>query len=160
ERPQRRDGDPRREARGDRRHGPRRAEACLDASRGRDRGARPPGRHRLLNGLNPLIAFLAGLASFVSPCVLPLVPAYLAYLGARVGQPVAVAGAGFVAGLSLVFILFFYVFTLAVQPIRAYVPVVAGVLVIVMALHVAGVIRVPFLDTEYRVMKTAPQGGG
>jgi len=114
----------------------------------------------LLNGLNPAIAFLAGLASFVSPCVLPLVPAYLAYLGARVGQPVAVAGAGFVAGLSLVFILFFYVFTLAVQPIRAYVPVVAGVLVIVMALHVAGVIRVPFLDTEYRVMKTAPQGGG
>jgi len=113
-----------------------------------------------LNGLNPAIAFLAGLASFVSPCVLPLVPAYLAYLGARVGQPVAVAGAGFVAGLSLVFILFFYVFTLAVQPIRAYVPVVAGVLVIVMALHVAGVIRVPFLDTEYRVMKTAPQGGG
>ena len=114
----------------------------------------------MLNGLNPAIAFLAGLASFVSPCVLPLVPAYLAYLGARVGQPVAVAGAGFVAGLSLVFILFFYVFTLAVQPIRAYVPVVAGVLVIVMALHVAGVIRVPFLDTEYRVMKTAPQGGG
>jgi len=114
----------------------------------------------LLNGLNPAIAFLAGLASFVSPCVLPLVPAYLAYLGARVGQPVAVAGAGFVAGLSLVFILFFYVFTLAVQPIRAYLPVVAGVLVIVMALHVAGVIRVPFLDTEYRVMKTAPQGGG
>ena len=113
-----------------------------------------------MNGLNPAIAFLAGLASFVSPCVLPLVPAYLAYLGARVGQPVAVAGAGFVAGLSLVFILFFYVFTLAVQPIRAYVPVVAGVLVIVMALHVAGVIRVPFLDTEYRVMKTAPQGGG
>jgi len=113
-----------------------------------------------LNGLNPAIAFLAGLASFVSPCVLPLVPAYLAYLGARVGQPVAVAGAGFVAGLSLVFILFFYVFTLAVQPIRAYLPVVAGVLVIVMALHVAGVIRVPFLDTEYRVMKTAPQGGG
>ena len=113
-----------------------------------------------MNGLNPAIAFLAGLASFVSPCVLPLVPAYLAYLGARVGQPVAVAGAGFVAGLSLVFILFFYVFTLAVQPIRAFVPVVAGVLVIVMALHVAGVIRVPFLDTEYRVMKTAPQGGG
>jgi len=114
----------------------------------------------LLNGLNPAIAFLAGLASFVSPCVLPLVPAYLAYLGARVGQPVAVAGAGFVAGLSLVFILFFYLFSLAVQPIRSFVPMVAGVLVIVMALHVAGVIRLPFLDTEYRVVKTAPQGGG
>ena len=114
----------------------------------------------MLNGLNPAIAFLAGLASFVSPCVLPLVPAYLAYLGARVGQPVAVAGAGFVAGLSLVFILFFYLFSLAVQPIRAFVPIVAGVVVIVMALHVAGVIRIPFLSMEYRVMKTAPQTGG
>jgi len=114
----------------------------------------------VLNGLNPAIAFLAGLASFASPCVLPLVPAYLAYLGGRVGQPVAVAGAGFVAGLSVVFILFFYAFSLAVQPVRSYVPVVAGLLVIVMALHVAGVIRLPFLATEYRVMKTAPQSGG
>ena len=114
----------------------------------------------MLSGLNPAIAFLAGLASFVSPCVLPLVPAYLAYLGGRAGRPIAVAGAGFVAGLSLIFILFFYVFSLAVQPFRAYVPVVAGVLVIVMAFHVAGLIRIPFLETDYRVMKTAPQGGG
>ena len=112
-----------------------------------------------MSGLNPAIAFLAGLASFVSPCVLPLVPAYLAYLGARKNS-IALAGAAFVVGLSLIFILFFYVFSFAVQPIRAYVPVVAGVLVIVMALHVAGVIRIPLLDTEYRVMKTAPQGGG
>src|SRR2546423_3622146 len=109
----------------------------------------------MLTGLNPAIAFLAGLASFVSPCVLPLVPAYLAYLGARSGQrvavspggpstssssspSVAVAGAGFVAGLSLVFILFFYVFSLAMQPIRAYVPVSAGVFALVVAAHVAG----------------------
>jgi cytochrome c-type biogenesis protein len=116
----------------------------------------------VLSGLNPAIAFLAGLASFVSPCVLPLVPAYLAYLGARrVGAgSLAVAGAAFVAGLSLVFILFFYVFSLAVQPVRPYVPIVAGVFVIVMALHVAGLIRLPFLSTEYRLMKTAPEAGG
>jgi cytochrome c-type biogenesis protein len=131
-----------------------------------------------LDGISPAIAFLAGLVSFVSPCVLPLVPAYLAYLGARAGQtalaggpgaaaipatptlPVAAAGAGFVAGLSLVFILFFYVFSIAVQPIRGYVPVVAGVFVIVMALHVAGLIRIPFLSGEYRLMKKAPLGGG
>src|SRR5437870_9613864 len=72
----------------------------------------------------------------------------------------ALAGAAFVAGLSLIFILFFYAFSLAVQPIRAYVPVVAGIFVIVMALNVAGLIRIPFLSTEYRLMKTAPQGGG
>ena len=136
----------------------------------------------MLSGLNPAIAFLAGLASFMSPCVLPLVPAYLAYLGATATPPhssgggpegrrgaaggalskppIAVAGAAFVAGLSLIFILFFYVFSLAVQPFRGYVPVAAGIVVIAMALHVAGVWRIPFLDTEYRVMKTAPQGGG
>ena len=147
----------------------------------------------MLSGLNPAIAFLAGLASFVSPCVLPLVPAYLAYLGARAtataatvpavpvsrdypgaarvqtpvsrdypgGSPsVALAGAGFVAGLSLVFVLFFYVFSLAVQPVRAYVPIVAGVFVIVMALHIAGLIRIPFMSFEYRVMKQAPQATG
>ena len=123
-----------------------------------------------------IAAFAVGFVSFVSPCVLPLVPAYLAYLGSRdlasphrgeVGAQrgegkgtLAVAGAAFVAGLSLVFILFFYVFSLAVQPIRAFVPIVAGILVIVLALHVAGLIRIPLLDTEYRVMKTAPQGGG
>jgi len=73
---------------------------------------------------------------------------------------VATAGLGFVAGLSLIFILFFYLFSFPVQPIRAYVPVVAGVLVIVFALHVAGVIRIPFLDREYRVMDRAPSQGG
>ena len=116
----------------------------------------------MLSGLNPAIAFLAGLVSFVSPCVMPLVPAYLAYLGARRAgaESIAVAGASFVVGLSLVFILFFYAFTLAVQPVRAYVPVVAGVVVIIMAMQVAGVIRIPLLAGEYRVMKTAPQGGG
>ena len=116
----------------------------------------------MLAGLNPAIAFLAGLASFVSPCVLPLVPAYLAYLGARRAgaDSIALAGAAFVAGLSLIFILFFYVFSLAVQPFRVFVPVVAGVFVIVMALQVAGLIRIPLLSREYRVMKVAPQGGG
>ena len=133
-----------------------------------------------LDGITPPIAVLAGLVSFVSPCVLPLVPAYLAYLGARAGEPVAVtggggtiviersspsmpvalAGLGFVAGLSLIFILFFYVFSLVVQPVRAYVPVVAGVLVIVMALQVAGLIRIPFLMGEYRAMNEAPRSGG
>ena len=133
-----------------------------------------------LDGVSPALAFLAGLVSFVSPCVLPLVPAYLAYLGARAGQPVAVsdgpggavaapaspslpvaaAGVGFVAGLSLVFVLFFYAFSLVVQPVRAWVPVVAGIFVIALAFHVAGLIRIPFLSGEYRVMKTAPRGGG
>jgi cytochrome c-type biogenesis protein len=99
-----------------------------------------------LDSISPAIAFLAGLVSF---------------LGARAGSlPVAAAGLGFVAGLSLIFILFFYVFSLAVTPIRAFVPVVAGVVVIVMAAHVAGLIRIPLLDREYRVVDRAPSRGG
>ena len=117
-----------------------------------------------LDHVSPALALLAGLVSFVSPCVLPLVPAYVAYLGSRAGRvgslSVATAGLAFVAGLSLIFIAFFYLFSLAVQPIRGYVPVVAGVIVIVMAAHVAGLIRIPFLEREYRVMATAPSGGG
>src|SRR5690349_13084737 len=114
-------------------------------SRRRRAGPAPSPRDRVpaigagsLDSISPAFAVLAGLVSFVSPCVLPLVPAYLAYLGARAGRPVAadassapadpdplpvaLAGVGFVAGLSLVFILFFYVFSLAVQPFRTYVP--------------------------------------
>jgi cytochrome c-type biogenesis protein len=131
-----------------------------------------------LDSISPALAFLAGLVSFVSPCVLPLVPAYLAYLGARAGRPevataggppvvaradplpVATAGLGFVAGLSLVFIAFFYLFSLVVQPFRTWVAPVAGVLVIVMAAHVAGLIRIPWLDREYRAVQKAPAGGG
>jgi cytochrome c-type biogenesis protein len=117
-----------------------------------------------LDSVSPGLAVLAGLVSFISPCVLPLVPAYVAYLGARAGKAgswtVAAAGVAFVAGLSLIFIVFFYVFTFAVAPIRTFVPVVAGAIVIVMAAHVAGLIRIPFLEREYRVMATAPSGGG
>ena len=65
-----------------------------------------------LEQITPPLAFAAGLVSFLSPCVLPLVPAYVAYLGGRaadVAAParaeVAVTGVSFVAGLSIVFIL-------------------------------------------------------
>ena len=117
-----------------------------------------------LDSISPGLALLAGLVSFISPCVLPLVPAYVAYLGARAGKagslPVATAGLAFVLGLSLIFIAFFYLFTFAVEPVRTYVPVIAGVVVIVMAAHVAGLIRIPLLDREYRVVDTAPRRGG
>jgi cytochrome c-type biogenesis protein len=117
-----------------------------------------------LDSISPALALLAGFVSFISPCVLPLVPAYLAYLGAKAGRDsqvsVIAAGLAFVLGLSFIFILFFYVFSLAVQPVRAYVPVVAGVLVLLMAAHVAGLIHIPLLDREYRVMDRAPAVGG
>lgn len=118
------------------------------------------------------------MVSFLSPCVLPLVPAYLAYLGGRAGQPALVpagpaparplllrselvaSGLAFVAGLSLVFILFFYAFRAVLEPAREFVTPVAGALVILMALQTAGVLRLPWLMREFRVRDQAPRQAG
>jgi len=117
--------------------------------------------------ISPPLAFAAGLVSFLSPCVLPLVPAYVAYLGGRAGHlaavarpAVAVAGAAFVGGLTIVFVLFFYAFQTFLGPFRHLLAPVAGVLVILLALQLAGVLRVPFLAREYRFMDRAPVRGG
>jgi cytochrome c-type biogenesis protein len=127
------------------------------------------------------LAFLAGLASFLSPCVFPLLPAYLAYLGGNVGQPV-VAGAGprhgsaqtvvqrapllanglaFVVGFSTVFVTFFYVFSaLDVTLLRGHqriVNAVAGAIVVILALEVLGVLRISPLMRERRAgLQVAP----
>jgi len=57
------------------------------------------------------IAFLAGILSFLSPCVLPLVPTYLLYLGGQQGRPVRNA-VFFVLGFSAIFLLLGLPFTL------------------------------------------------
>jgi cytochrome c-type biogenesis protein len=109
-----------------------------------------------------MIAFVGGLLSFVSPCVLPLVPGYLGYLaGTTVDAPALRArrtvlwhGVAFVLGFSVVF-------TVAgiavgqlltnVQAAQGYVRWVGGVLIIVLGVHTMGLIRLPFLDRTVRV---------
>jgi cytochrome c-type biogenesis protein len=119
------------------------------------------------------LAFLAGLASFLSPCVFSLVPAYISYLS---GQSIAALkanqnttrklvtfshGLAFVLGFSLVFIslgatasaiggvLYF---------IRDYLSKIGGVVVIIFGLHLTGIIRIPFL--EYDVRAQSKRSGG
>lgn len=111
------------------------------------------------------IAFLAGLVSFVSPCVLPLVPAYLSLLtgesledlkaetrtAARL-QAVAHAMA-FVAGFSLIFIglgLSASAIGGALDANRVLIAQVGGVLVVVLGLHMMGMIRIPWLMMDAR----------
>lgn len=109
------------------------------------------------------LAFAAGLASFLSPCVLPLVPAYLAYLagGDRLNRGRTLAGAvAFVAGFSIVFVLFFYALQTVLFPIRPYLAAAAGILVILLALHTAGWLRLGFLERMVRLNVRPPEGGG
>ena len=116
-------------------------------------------------------AFVAGLMSFASPCVLPLVPPYLAYMGGvsiedlREKQPrLAVMGAAlcFVAGFSTVFVALGATASVIGQAVSAYLTwlsYLAGALVALMGLHFLHVIRIPMLDRTARVGVAAKPAG-
>jgi cytochrome c-type biogenesis protein len=108
------------------------------------------------------IAFLAGLASFLSPCVFSLVPAYIGYLGGRsVATPrveshrwnIFTHGIAFVFGFSAVFILL-GVATSALggllYDLRIWIAKIGGVVVVIFGLHMSRIVRIPFLDYELR----------
>ncbi|SFG33940.1 cytochrome c biogenesis CcdA family protein [Sulfitobacter dubius] len=110
------------------------------------------------------IALIAGIFSFLSPCVLPIVPPYLAYMGgvsinemsskSSARRRAVVAALFFVLGLSTVFILLgftasaFGMFFLQNQALFAK---ISGVVIIVFGLHFVGLFRIPFLDQEARL---------
>ncbi len=123
-----------------------------------------------LDNVSVPLALAAGAASFLSPCVLPLVPVYISYLvrapsgGDPSAKPSLTAGLAnaiaFVVGVSVVLIALFYALRAVLQPIRGVVAPIAGLLVIVFALHLVGLVRVPGLDREFRLFKTAPRASG
>jgi cytochrome c-type biogenesis protein len=120
-----------------------------------------------------LVAAAAGFVSFASPCVLPLVPGYLSYVSGASGQDVEHEGgrsAGrvvlgallFVVGFSLVFVALgatLGALTEWLRVNRGAVLRVAGVLVILMGLFLAGVIRPAFLYRERRLRMDRVPGG-
>ena len=116
-----------------------------------------------LSNITVGLAFLAGLASFLSPCVFSLVPAYIGYLGGR-----AAGGEGsdnnrwitfshglaFVLGFSVVFIVLGLAVAAAghfLYDLRFWLAKIGGVVVIVFGLHMIGVFRIPFLEYDVRV---------
>ena len=114
------------------------------------------------------IAFLAGLVSFVSPCVLPLVPGYLSYMSGfgvadekpRPSRTLWVA-LGFVLGFTMVFVPLGATATLLGSVLSANKTLlgrVGGVLIIFLGLVFMGVVRVPFLYREARWHPTPNAG--
>ena len=118
------------------------------------------------------LAFLAGLASFLSPCVFSLVPAYVGYLGGRAAGGEATEsnrfitfthGLAFVLGFSIVFI------TLGVATsafgrllfdLRFILAKVGGIVVIIFGLHMIGIFRIPFLEYDTRVQQAPDRRWG
>ena len=108
-----------------------------------------------------LVALAAGVVSFLSPCVLPIVPPYLAYMSgigmaeARTGRArTLLPAAFFVLGLSTVFLLLGFTFSWVGQFFlgnQVLFTRIAGVVIIVFGLHFLGVFRLPFLMYEARI---------
>jgi cytochrome c-type biogenesis protein len=116
-------------------------------------------------GIGFMVAFLAGVVSFASPCCLPLVPAYIGYMVGATGETDRrrsfFHGLAFVTGFTLVFVAFWasiglvgYVLADGMQYLR----VLGGVVLIVFGLQVAGVINLRALWRDTRPMPAF--GGG
>jgi len=113
-----------------------------------------------------LVALLAGVLSFISPCVLPIIPPYLAYMGGITmnqltdqsdrssRRPAVIASMFFVLGLSTVFMFLGFAasafgrFFLQNQVLFSQ---IAGGVIIIFGLHFLGVFRIPFLMREARI---------
>ncbi|HET7220655.1 MAG TPA: cytochrome c biogenesis protein CcdA [Vicinamibacterales bacterium] len=117
-----------------------------------------------------IAAFGAGFLSFISPCVLPLIPGYLSFVSGvsleemrddaavAARRQVIVTSLAFVLGFSLVFV----ALGASASAIGKFLfrnstilTKVAGALVIVFGLHTMGVFRIPFLETEKRLQAGA-----
>ncbi|MCP4417666.1 MAG: cytochrome c biogenesis protein CcdA [Chloroflexi bacterium] len=112
------------------------------------------------------LAFLAGLASFLSPCVFALVPAYVGYLS---GRSLALAtggeqevssrwitfthGLAFVVGFSVVFVILGVAASALggiLFELQEWLTKIGGVIIIVFGLHMTGIINIPFLEYDLR----------
>lgn len=116
-----------------------------------------------LSLLSVSTAFLAGLASFLSPCVLPLVPAYVGYLGGRTafndqGEEenrwlVFTHGLAFVVGFSLVFISLGVAASALgslLQSATEWLEKIGGLIVVLFGIHMTGIWKIPFLQYDTR----------
>lgn len=116
-----------------------------------------------LNLFSITTAFIAGLASFLSPCVLPLVPAYIGYLGGRTAfgevqeeqnrWGVFSHGLAFVIGFSVIFISLGVAASALgslLQSATEWLEKIGGLIVIVFGIHMTGLWKIPFLQYDTR----------
>lgn len=121
-------------------------------------------------------ALVAGLLSFVSPCVLPLVPPYLCFIGGvsleqlvegarpdtAAGRRVFAAALAFVLGFMTVFVALGATASAVGRLVADHLDLlgtIAGVVIIVLGLHFLGAFRIGILDRERRYQVTRPPAG-
>lgn len=125
--------------------------------------------------VNIFVAFAAGIFSFLSPCVLPLIPSYLSFVSgisleemrsaqglARVRSRVVLNSIGFILGFSLVFVSLgasaSYLGSLFLN-YRSFIRVFGGVFVLLVGLYLVGLFKIPALDRYLQFnLKDKPAG--
>lgn len=114
-----------------------------------------------------IVLYLAGLATFLSPCVLPLLPLYVSILSGSGGSkrtPLALAGLGFTLGLSVVFVAFGLgasSLALALSDYRRGLMIVAGAAMIALGTKLTGLVRLGILERDVRpLLARVPSPGG
>jgi cytochrome c-type biogenesis protein len=108
-----------------------------------------------------VIAVAAGVVSFLSPCVLPLIPGYLAYLAGtssettRGRRAIFLNSVSFALGFSLVFavigVLLNTLLSRVAYDAQLWLSRAGGILIILFGLYLAGVIKLPFLAREHKL---------
>jgi len=112
-----------------------------------------------------VVALGAGLISFLSPCVLPLIPGYISYIsGSSVNELIEKKNVNlipiilFTIGFSIVFIIFGAASTFLGQVLlqNSYeLRIAAGLIICVLSLHIIGILNINFLNYEKRIHTTA-----
>jgi cytochrome c-type biogenesis protein len=107
------------------------------------------------------VAFLAGVVSFLSPCVLPLIPGYLIYLAGAAGngegkrREIFLNSLSFVGGFALVFALLGVLLNTLLSAVaydaQIWLARIGGVLVIAFGLYLMGWLKLPWLAREYKL---------
>ncbi|MBI2657956.1 sulfite exporter TauE/SafE family protein [Candidatus Woesearchaeota archaeon] len=108
-----------------------------------------------------IVAFAAGIVSFASPCVLPLIPGFLAYLsGTSTGQQGArlkmfLNSAAFVLGFSVIFALLGVLLNTVLESVsynvQTWLSRIGGAIIILFALYILGLIKIGFLEREHKI---------
>jgi cytochrome c-type biogenesis protein len=115
-----------------------------------------------------LAAFVAGLLSITSPCILPVIPLYVAYLVGSTERPsqsrgtLLINAAAFVIGFSVVFVLVGTAFGLVgtvMSERKTLLVQVGGLMLIVLGLHQIGLVRIPFLSRTVRMQSATRERG-
>jgi cytochrome c-type biogenesis protein len=116
-------------------------------------------------------AFLAGLLSFLSPCILPLIPAYFTFItgfsleeliregSGRLRTKVIISTVFFVSGFSFIFVLLGASASLVgglIQKYSSFIRIIGGLIIIVLGVHLSGIIRIRFLEVEKRIQTNKP----